>query len=145
VLFSASAGLPQRDIPRQLIEQLFRLAIAHSLLPVFVGRNYQRLDRSELLIRESGTVNFVDRLTVPGVAAALEGARGVVCGHSALNILAWLRRKPQLLLYPQSVQVSHIARRDQWAFGIDLEECRHACFDSPEVLRLGEELFWSIG
>jgi ADP-heptose:LPS heptosyltransferase len=144
VLFSVSAGLPERDVPADLVERLVELAIAHSLLPVLVGRNYSRFDRREQRVHHRGVLDLIDRLTVPGVAVAVRRSLGVVCCHSAINMLAWLLRKPQLLLYPQSVYERHIAARDQWAFGVDFEECRHARFDSLDLLPTAERFFDDI-
>jgi ADP-heptose:LPS heptosyltransferase len=141
VVFSVSAGLPERDVPTNLVEHLVDLAVAHSLLPVLVGRNYPRLDRREQRLRDGRVLDLIDRLTVPGVAAAVRRSLGVVCCHSAINMLAWLLRKPQLLLYPQSVYNRHIAARDRWAFGIDFEECRHARFDSDDLLPTAQSFF----
>jgi hypothetical protein len=133
VLFSASAGLPDRDIPAPLLRELVALVRAEGLLPVFVGRNYERFGRRERRPVGPAVVDLIDRLTVPGVAAALDGALGAVCCHSAVNMLAWLLRKPQLLLYPRSVHARHIAAKDQWAFGIEFPECCHALFEDPAV------------
>jgi hypothetical protein len=144
VVFSVTAGLPERDVPGDLVETLIELAIAHSLLPVMVGRNYPRFDRHEQRVRHRGVLDLIDRLTVPGVALAVRRSLGVICCHSAINMLAWLMRRPQLLLYPQSVYERHIAPRDQWAFGIDFEECLHACFDSHDLLSIAEEFFKEI-
>jgi hypothetical protein len=144
VVFSVSAGLPERDIPAELVERLVEVAIAHSLLPVIVGRNYSRFDRGEQHVQHRGVLNLIDRLTVPGVAEAVRRSLGVVCCHSAINMLAWLLRKPQLLLYPQFVYERHIAHRDQWAFGIDFEECRHGCFGSGDLLPTAERFFKDI-
>jgi hypothetical protein len=62
----------------------------------------------------------------------------------AINMLAWVLRKPQLLLYPQSVYEWHIAPRVRWTFGIDFEECRHARFDSRDLLSNAEKFFRDI-
>jgi len=87
---------------------------------------------------------LIDRLSVPGVAHLLARAAALVCCHSALNILGWLLRKPQLLLYPETVRARHIAARDQWAFGVDFPECRHATFDDPGIGAIADELFGDI-
>lgn len=144
VIFSVSAGLPDRNVPAPLVEALIELALRHALQPVLVGRDYQRFDRREQRVGHPRALDLINRLTVPGVAVAVRRSAGVVCCHSAINILAWLLRIPQLLLYPQSVYEQHIARRDQWAFGIDFEECRHARFDSPDLLSTAEGFFRDI-
>ncbi len=144
VVFSVTAGLVERDVPAHLVEYTVERALAHSLLPVLVGRNYPRFNRREQRVHRPGVLDLIDRLTVPGVALVVRHSLGVVCCHSAINILAWLLRKPQLLLYPQSVYDRHIARRDRCAFGIDFEECRHARFDSPDVPALARSFFSDI-
>src|SRR5436853_2636939 len=118
VVFSVSAGLSERDLPGALVKALVSQAQARQWLPVFVGRNYNRHGRCEYRPANGDGLNLIDKLTVPGVACVIQDAAGVICCHSAINILAWLLRKRQLLLYPQSVYERHIVHRDQWAFGI---------------------------
>jgi SAM-dependent methyltransferase len=139
VVFSVSAGLSERNVPGELVEELAARVRAQGLLPVFVGRSYERFDRREYEPGAGVALNLIDRLSVPGVARAVGAAAGVVCCHSSVNILAWLLRKPQLLLYPASAYSRHIAPRDQWAFGVDFPECRHAQFDDAEMPRLAGE------
>lgn len=141
LLFSVSAGLRERDFPEELVEALLNLAQANALLSVFVGRNYARFDRQEFRPQRGNTLDTIDRLTVPGVARVVQNALGVICCHSAINMLAWLLRKPQLLLYPQSVYERHIAGRDRWAFGIDYPECHHARFDGADRKQKVEAFF----
>lgn len=145
VVFSVSAGLPERDIPEELVIELVRQAHACSLLPIFVGCNYSRLGRSEFRPKGENVVDMIDKLTVPGVCQLIQDAAGIVCCHSSVNILAWLLRKPQLLLYPQSVYERHIANHDEWAFGIDYPECRHTIFGNLEIMQMAEEFFREIG
>jgi hypothetical protein len=141
VVFAASAGLPDRDLPVEIVERLAALSGAAGLLPVFTGRNYERHGRREYRPPQGVGCDLVDRLSVPGVARLLEQAVGLVSCHSALNLLGWLMRKPQLLLYPPSVEERHIARRDQWAFGIDFPECRHATIGDPRIEALADSFF----
>ena len=60
--------------------------------------------------------------------------------HSALNLLGWHLRKPQLLLYPRSAWERHIRVPDQWAFGIGYPETVHAAFEDctewPQIASL---------
>lgn len=141
VAFAVSAGLPDRDIPTGIVDDLAKRAHARGYRPVFVGRGYDRHGRREYRPDAAQGLDLVDRLSVPGVARALQGAAGLVSCHSALSMLAWLTRKPQLLLYPQSVRERHIQRRDQWAFGVDFPECRHGLVDGPRVAELAEAFF----
>jgi hypothetical protein len=45
-------------------------------------------------------------------------------------MLAWMERKPQLLLYPQSIFDEFIQPRTQWAVGVDYPETVHGTFES---------------
>ncbi len=144
IVFSVSAGLPDRDVPMDLTKNLVREVRVRSLLPVFVGRNFNRFGRSEYRPEGDDLIDLIDKLTVPGVASVVQGAAGVVCCHSAISILSWLLRKPQLLLYPQSAYQQHIIHRDQWAFGIDFPECWHARFDNPDIKVVAKEFFDKI-
>ncbi len=89
-------------------------------------------------------MSLVDALSVPGLAALLESAVGVVACHSAVSMLSWLMRKPQLLLYPQSVYERHVVPGDQWTFGISFSECRHARFDDPHIEALAADFFGNL-
>ena len=45
-----------------------------------------------------------------------------------MNVLAWHMRKPQLLLYPDSIAHIHIIPKSPWAFGIDERGMFHGTF-----------------
>ena len=130
VLFSVSAGLPGRDIPVDIIDTLTAEVLKASLVPVFVGRTYDRHGRSEYHPPQG--IDLIDCLSVSGVAWALQQSAGCICCHSATNILGWILRKPQLLLYPDEVYRRHIVKKDQWAFGIDFPECFHSNFKQTD-------------
>ena len=138
VVFAVAAGLPDRDVPPETTERLLRDVLERGYRPVFTGRSYERFGRREYQ-PAAPALNLIDELSVPGVARLLELSCGIVTCHSALSMLAWCVRKPQLLLYPPSVREGHIARRDQWAFGIDFPECRHCVFDDLRLQALTEE------
>jgi hypothetical protein len=74
-------------------------------------------------------VELVDRLTVPGTARLVQQAAGVVCCHSSISMLAWMERKPVLLLYPESTYETFIQPRTLWALGVDYPETVHGRFD----------------
>jgi predicted O-methyltransferase YrrM len=137
IVVAASAGLSDRDIPRETVIKITRALTDAGFLVVFVGRNYDRWGRKELEPPfGEKVINLIDKLTVPGTAKLLQDASGLVTCHSALNILGWYLRVPQLLLYPDSVYRTHIIHKDPWAFGIDFPETVHAQFEefSPEHL-----------
>ncbi len=130
VVFSLSAGEPYKSVPRLLVPRLVEAVAAAGGLPVFVGRTYERNFREE----QKGPwlaegIDLIDRLSVPGTATLVQQAAGVVCCHSSINMLAWMERKPQLLLYPRSLYETFIRPRTQWAVGIDYPETVHGQFD----------------
>ncbi|HEX8913935.1 MAG TPA: TylF/MycF/NovP-related O-methyltransferase, partial [Humisphaera sp.] len=143
VVLAASAGLPDRSIPRPLIDQIVADVTADGLHVVLTGRTYDRHGRSEHRPREQDRViDLIDKLSVPGTAEAVRRSRGVVSCHSAINLLGWHLRKPQLLLYPQSVVDRHFRHhpRDQWSFGLDREETVHAEFAQFDRKLVGDFL-----
>jgi len=110
---------------------------------VITGRSYDRHGRSELRKwpqAEGDIIDVVDRLSVPGTCALVQASAGLVTCHSALNLLGWHLRKPQLLLYPRSAWERHIRVPDQWAFGIGYPETVHAAFEDctewPQIASL---------
>lgn len=127
VVFSVSAGLPERDIPPEIVCEIAEAVIQSGRLPVFVGRTYERHGRRERRLPDNRCYNAIDRLTVPGVARLIQEADAVVCCHSAVHLLARMERRPQLLLYPESVRRRHFDNPDQWAASED--ECIHGTFD----------------
>jgi len=140
VVVSPTAGLSERDIPETLVELIVKELLWYGLVPAFVGRNYDLFGRKERVPDITGVVNLVDKLTVPGVAEAVRNSAGVITCHSAVNLLAWHMRKPNLLLYPESVLKRHIENKDEHAFGIDYPECRHGLF-TADVLAMMREVF----
>ena len=141
VAFSASAGLPERDIPKAIVQHLAATAQARGFATVFLGRSYARQGRAEYRPSAEEGLDLVDRLSVPGTALAVTGAAALVCCHSALNLLAWHLRRPQFLLYPKSVDERHMRRPDEWSFGIGYPECRHALFEDDQIPVIAEAFF----
>ena len=130
VVFSLSAGEPYKSIPRLLVPPLVDAVTAAGCLPVFVGRTYERNFREELkgpwLTRG---IDAIDRLSVAGTARLVQQASGIVTCHSSINMLGWMERRPQLLLYPRALYDTFIRPRTQWAIGIDYPETVHGLFD----------------
>ena len=134
VVISQAAGLPARNVPVGMVLDVMEALKLRDIVSVLVGRTFERHGRAEdLLLQADGshTINLIDKLSVPGTLRILEMSQGLVTCHSALNLAGWHMRKPQLLLYPQSVKERHFLRRDQWAFGADFPETSHACWDDP--------------
>lgn len=138
IALSLAAGLPDRTIPREIVEEVLPRLRAAGYTLVSTGRTYERHGRKEhsLNAYNADVIDAVDHLTVPGTAKLVQASAGLVTCHSALNILGWVLHKPQLLLYPHSVYERHIQHKDQWAFGIDQPESIHAEFDAftPELV-----------
>lgn len=134
IVVAASAGEPDRTIPLAILREAIRPLREMGMAIVITGRTYERNGRREDYAGCLEDQCLIDILSVPGTLRLLEGAAGLVTCHSALNIAGWHLRIPQLLLYPASVHHRHIAKRDQWAFGIGFEECFHECWEN-----LGDE------
>ena len=73
----------------------------------------------------AGGVNLIDRLSTAGLGRLVQGAAGVVCSHSSVNMLASYERIPQLVLYPPHVHDMHFSKRDMHAFCANFFECTH--------------------
>ncbi len=127
VVVACGAGQPDRNISIEMRDRICS-ALHEEFCLVFVGRNYDRFDKYEPVAPFMYGVDLVDKLSVPGVCRLVQEADGLITCHSALNILGWLERVPQLLLYPPHVRDGHISSRDQWGFGVDFPECVHAEF-----------------
>jgi len=141
IVLALTAGLPDRTIPLELAAPLAdQLTLAGYRL-VLTGRTYERHGRQEVRFTAApvpGVIDAVDRLSVPGVCALVQASAGLVTAHSALNLLAWHLRKPQVLLYPRSAWERHIRKPDQWAFGIGYPETVHGCFEDLTEGRVRE-------
>jgi glycosyltransferase involved in cell wall biosynthesis len=134
VVLAPGAGTPERNIPENLLAKIVARVLEAGLTVVWVGRDYKRFDRIEPGLTGTETVlspagetpalrsgwnvwDYRNKLSVPGAALLLSGAAGLVTCHSALNILGWYMRIPQLLLYPESVRQRHFLKQDQWSWG----------------------------
>jgi len=142
LVIAPSAGLPDRDIPMGIALEVVETFMARGISVVQVGRNYDRHGRKELRLQIGSNDHpgefwdFVDGLSVPGVAELLRGSLGLITCHSSVSMLAWYMRKPNLLLYPESVRDGHFAKKDQWSFGANYKETVHGCFNDPGVAEL---------
>lgn len=142
IVLAPGAGMSDRNIPWDLLrEQIIPrlLEIADRFQLVAVGRNYDRHGRSEYdMSQVPGVLDLTDKLTVPGTAWLTKRASGLVTAHSALNLLAWNERVPQLLLYPQSVLDRHFhnGKYDQWMRGALRADTVHGLFSdfTPDML-----------
>ena len=135
IVVAASAGLPDRNIPSELLERIVTQLLETTPYTIaYTGRTFDRHGRVEVQPHTDNprVVNLIDVLSVPGTAQLVQWCRGLVTSHSALNLLGWHENKPQLLLYPPSVLEHHCrnGRYDQWMFGADRTNTQHGTFEA---------------
>lgn len=130
VVFSVSAGMPERSFPGDLPPTL---VINAGLPAVFVGRSYDRNGRVESRHpMMSHDVNLIDRISLPATLNVVRDPRckGVVCCHSSISMLAGWENKPQLLLYDEATRQRHFQAKDQWSwYAYERGNVFHATFD----------------
>jgi hypothetical protein len=145
VVIAASAGGKDRNVPLGLCEQFVDLAVARGYTVLIVGRTYGE-NRHEVRPRPRPHVfDLVDRLSVPGTGALLEGAGAVLAAHSGMCLLSWYLKKPTLLLYPQHVRDTHFHSVHQYTFGKDFPSTRHMLFSECTKDRIGEFFDQAVG
>lgn len=135
VAVSASAGLSDRTLPQPVLDAIVSQLLTAGWDVLLLGRSFNRHGRTEIRPSEPELIHcrdLIDQLSVPATAQVIQACAGLVTCHSALNILAWHLRKPQLLLYPESVEARHFRRPDQWSFGAKFPETFHGRFDADE-------------
>ncbi len=136
IVISAGAGLPERNIPQELLDTIVVYLNEYTNYKlILVGRNYDRHGRFEPIPSKGNFINLIDKLTIPGTAALVQEASGLITAHSSLNILGWCERISQLLLYPQSVLDRHMpnGKPDQWLYGIGFPETVHTKFEDFKI------------
>jgi ADP-heptose:LPS heptosyltransferase len=128
LVLAASASLLHKQIPDALVERIIdRILLETRVEILVVGQEYHLLDkygneRYEYRPNQRRRVcRAINNLSVQGVAFAVAHSAGVICSHSAVGILGWCLKKPQLLLYPKSHYEPFIAPvpRTLWGFGLD--------------------------
>lgn len=129
IVLAASSSLLHKQIPDSVVDQLVDWFLINSRLDIaFTGNNYSAKDdygneRYEYAprVRSKRVHNWIDSLSVPGVASAVLHSKGVICSHSAVGMLAWCLNKPEFLLYPKSHYKPFIEPfpRTIWGFGLD--------------------------
>lgn len=136
VAVAASAGMPDRTLPQDVLDDVVGAVLTAGWSVMLVGRSFTRHGRAEIRPSEPelhNCIDMIDRLSVPATAQVVSRCVGLVTCHSALNILGWHLRKPQLVLYPESVFERHFRRPDQWSFGARFRETYHARFDAGSI------------
>ena len=122
IVLSASAGEPVRSIPATILLTIAKVLARQRVRVIAVGRNYKRGRRFERVIPEfPNLVNMIDKLSVPAVAQLVQRCRGTINCHSAVGMLGWLEKKPQLLLLDEGAWTRHFRKKDAWAFGMDFK------------------------
>jgi hypothetical protein len=133
VVISASAGDKDRTFPIELLNNIIEHFMKKTdLYLIAVGKTFVRNDRIEVQYPDNPRIiNMIDKLSVPATATILQNSRGLITAHSAFNIMGWIERIPQLLLYTQGVFDRHfqVKQRTQWSFGINYPETIHGRFD----------------
>lgn len=125
IVFAAYTGRPAKSPPPDVVACAVRLAENSGYHAVQVGRNYRHPHgdvRTETVV--PGTVNLIDRLTVPGLKPLLDGAAAVYASYSSVMLLSWLLRRPTYTVAPATVR-HEWERRFAWTFGQDFPENRH--------------------
>jgi len=131
IVMSAIAGVENKSFPIEITESILDVCRDINIQVVGVGKNYVRNGKGqEINLEDYGFPSLVDKLTVSGVCELIRKSSGVICCHSAVNILAWKMRKPQLLLYPQYIYDEFISKKNEWAEGVDYPETIHGLFNS---------------
>jgi glycosyltransferase involved in cell wall biosynthesis len=150
IVLAHSAGLPDRNIPVEIVaslcDKLYQIGEEHGVFLCLTGRTYERHGRTEVpLSSGSFDINLIDKLSAPGFAQLVQQSLGVITCHSVANALAYRMGKPQLLLYPPSVEDGHYAKGDQWAFGKDDPLCIRSTFEKYEPQMLDRFLRLALG
>lgn len=132
IVLNSVAGLPERDIPLHLETEIIRYFTERKIGVVVVGKNYTRQNRKErdykMWQHNSFFLNLVDKVSVYDVMYLVRYAVGAVCCHSAVSMVSWHEKTPQLLLYDTDTERKHFLpyknanlRYSQinWCFGVD--------------------------
>jgi hypothetical protein len=130
VVFSVSAGMPERSIPPHIFEEIWT---DNPLESVWTGRTFDRNGRREYKPELTTDLVLIDRISLPATLNVVRDPRckGVVCAHSSISMLAGWENKPQLLLYDEATRQRHFQANDQWSwYAWDRTNVFHATFDN---------------
>lgn len=109
IILAASGSSPSKSVPEPLADRIAQLAIQRRFNVVQVGRTYRFFisgedndqHRESPLPERPGLYSMIDRLTVPGVAAAMNLASGVVAPNTSSLILSYCQARPSLFCASQ--------------------------------------------
>jgi ADP-heptose:LPS heptosyltransferase len=145
VLLSASSGESSRNIPPDILQTILEMLAAQNIRVAAVGRNYDRFGRFEQATPDlPNIVNLIDKLTVPSVAVLVQRCLGTINGHSAINMLGWLEKKPQLLLLNEGAWLRHFRAKDLWSHGTDYNATTWVRFEQFKPCHLQRFLFFAL-
>jgi hypothetical protein len=123
--------IENRNIPATIVTAVCSAALLRGIPVVFVGRTYQGPHApKEVSVRPYGEliVDFTDRLSVPGTAEVVWRSRATVCAHSALLLLSWFNRIPNMALYPPKYKHHDFDNPSPFGFGKDFQETARMLF-----------------
>lgn len=124
ILISAGAGIQDRNIPDSTMEAIIGDLVKTEYSIVGVGRTYEREGghrEYEYPMISPQVVSLVDKLSIPGVIHLTSMCRGVISCHSAVCLMAWWFRKPNMLVVPKNVSHANGINRGEnndWTFGL---------------------------
>jgi hypothetical protein len=82
---------------------------------------------------------MVDKLSIPGTAKLIQGASGLVAGHSAMCLLNWIMyRIPNILIFPSDYSLEAVEK--VFTFGLEFPETKHA-YDGRFNINIVKEAF----
>jgi hypothetical protein len=131
VILAATAGAPDKTIPRAFRENIARAAADMEVPLVVVGRSHylKREGRERELEETRGVVDATDRLSVPGMIEAVRMASGVVTADTSVLHVAWQEFRPVFLMYNRWCKENLVSRGPVgYMQGIDRPDCDHMEF-----------------
>jgi hypothetical protein len=139
VLMAATAGTPDKTIPRPFRENIARTAADMEVPLVVVGRSHylKREGREREIEETKGVIDATDRLSVPGMLEAVKLAAGVISADTSVLHAAWHEHKPVFLLYNRWCKENLVSRGPVgYMQGINRPNCDHMEFSEYGFGRL---------
>lgn len=143
IVLHASAGLPNRSIPKHLVHKIIRFFYEQKIGVIAVGKTYERQNRIEYQYgawkNNPYFINLIDKLSVYDTVYLLRNAVGAVCCHSSVSMVSWHEKIPQLLLYDRETELRHFSKNiaqqyvnKNWNFGASFPYNMSMNFDNFE-------------
>jgi hypothetical protein len=148
IVFNSVSGESKRDIPEELEAELIDALLERNIGVAILGKNYVRFERKERDYSKWESrpqfQNFVDKLNVFQTISIVRGAIGAICSHSAISLVSWHERVPQMLLYGKWSETHRFVPYKagdislaQWCFGAYLPYNMTLPFWNIEVVKKG--------